>query len=331
MRSPAGRRSRLICKDHANGHRHAGGVFGGSKLAGHGIDAENVERIRLLIRGDEPLTVGREVEVAGIASAGGRVAGGGEFAGVGIKREDGDAVVPAIRAVNEFAIGMHTHFRRGAVAREIGGESGLSIDFGECAGVSVVGVGGQGAVEFVDDEDVFAIAAKRGVSRAGTGGGGDKRCRGGRERGIGGVERVGEDLVETEIANDHEAIVGRDMGRVHVRGFLPIRIHAATAVLMNAFNRTERSVFMDRHRYDFSAVIMRDDEAALRRIDHQMAGSFAAAVSGFIGHEFAGLEIDGEGRGHGRIDALAGGAGVGADVDQVFGSGSGKTHKEKDD
>ena len=88
---------------YADGHRQRDGLADGFKVAGVGVDAEDLNVIRVLMAGEEPAAGGVEVEVARCFAAAGGVAERGEGAVAGVDGEAGQAVVAAVAAVEESA------------------------------------------------------------------------------------------------------------------------------------------------------------------------------------------------------------------------------------
>lgn len=164
-----------------------------------------------MIRGHEPFAIRRQIEVSWITSSRERLVDRGEFPRGVVESEDRDAVMPAVGAVDESAVGMHPNLRGGIIAGEVGGQGRLSVSFGQCASSCVVVVACECAVELIDHEDVAPIRAKSGMPRTGSRCGGDERCRGGCQRGGACVESVGKDFVESKVAHDDEAIIRRDI------------------------------------------------------------------------------------------------------------------------
>src|SRR5256885_725024 len=98
--------TRSVIEQHANAHRDGGFARVARKPAGRGVDFENGEDVRILMAAHEPLAVRREGEVAWDLAARRNDFDRRKFAGSRIDCEDGDAVMTAIRRIEELAAGM---------------------------------------------------------------------------------------------------------------------------------------------------------------------------------------------------------------------------------
>src|SRR5262249_20015766 len=87
-------------------------LAGWRELAGRHVDSENDERAGVLILREEELTGRIDREVAGSPPLCGLVAYRRQLSGPGVDREDGDAVVAAVRAVEELARGVDVDLGR---------------------------------------------------------------------------------------------------------------------------------------------------------------------------------------------------------------------------
>ena len=98
-------------KQHADGLRHGDDTAGGGQAAGAGIDLEGDEVVAVLVGADQPLAVGRELEIARVLAAAGRDLHQLERA-VGLDREDRDALVAAVGGVEGLSVSTDCDLRR---------------------------------------------------------------------------------------------------------------------------------------------------------------------------------------------------------------------------
>ena len=84
------------------------------------IDLEDGDVIGALIAGDDVLAGRVDAEVARRAAERFLVAGSGELAGFFVDREDRQAVVTAVGAIDELAAGMNLDFGRRIALRRLG-------------------------------------------------------------------------------------------------------------------------------------------------------------------------------------------------------------------
>jgi hypothetical protein len=103
----------------ADGRRHFERVPREVGLAGLRVEAEDVNRVRVLIRGQKVSARRVYGEVARSAPARRLVTDECERARAAVNLEDGDAVVPAVRAVEEAAAGRDVYVGAGVRALEI--------------------------------------------------------------------------------------------------------------------------------------------------------------------------------------------------------------------
>src|SRR5262249_59886843 len=103
------------------------------------------------------------------------VAGGGELAGVGVNGEDGDAVVPAVRAVEKLARRVDHHLRRVAGPLEVLRQRRDRLDLLEGALVRVIVERGDRVGHLVDDVGVAPLRVEGEMARSGAGGDGAAR------------------------------------------------------------------------------------------------------------------------------------------------------------
>src|SRR5262249_50350010 len=156
---------------------------------------ERDERVRALVRREDERAAPVEREVTRRAPAGRLVADERQLLGRGVEGVDDDAVVAAIRAVDESAIRMDVdvggEVGRGAgdapgrgIDLDVRGEGGSDevardrrdrLDWLEPAPLGVVAEGGEAGADLVDHENVAAARVKGEVPRPGAGRGGGER------------------------------------------------------------------------------------------------------------------------------------------------------------
>ena len=140
----------------------------------------------------------------------------------------------------------------------------------ECARVGVVVESGERAAHFGKHEHVATVGGESEVARTGAGfDHSEGRLRGG-ERGSGGVEAVGEDFVDAEIADEHVAVVGRQDDAMRMGGGLPVGVDARTGVL-DAFGWGAGSSGVgERDGGDVSRMVIRHERYAAGSVDGEM-------------------------------------------------------------
>ena len=126
----------------------------------------------VLVGGEQERAGRVDAEVARGLAAGRLVADRREPAGRGVDREDRDAVVAAVRAVEELARGMDLHLGRRVARRDLRPRRAASRWSGSRFKVPSLGVvveGGHRAGHLVDHVGVPAVGMEREVARAGAG------------------------------------------------------------------------------------------------------------------------------------------------------------------
>jgi hypothetical protein len=98
----------------------------------------------------------------------------------------------------------------------------------------------------------------------------------GRERTLGAIEFINESLVQAEIIDDGETIVGRHVDGVRVRRFLALGIESVAGVLNEGGSFSELAVVENRKYRDASAGVVGDQNEFSRSVDHQVARVGAA-------------------------------------------------------
>ena len=113
----------ILTNCNADWGRHRQNLAGGRQVAGLLIDLEDHDVIAGLIGGQQVAAAGRDFKVAWCLASGGDVFQQFGCAGCGIEGEDGNAVVPAVRAVEKFAGRVRLDFRSVVVSAEALGQS----------------------------------------------------------------------------------------------------------------------------------------------------------------------------------------------------------------
>jgi CheY-like chemotaxis protein len=108
----ARRREELRREQDADRLRDADGRTGGDRKARRGVETKDDERVRVLVRCDQPASRWVEGEVTRRAPTGGNMSRWCETQGDAANREDRDVVVPAVRGVEESPVGRHRDLRR---------------------------------------------------------------------------------------------------------------------------------------------------------------------------------------------------------------------------
>src|SRR5262249_27453902 len=133
--------------------------------AGILVDGEDADAVAVLVGDKAELAARVEGKIPRRLDAFSLVAGRSQLATLWIHPEHGDAVVPAIRAVQKLARWVRHHFRRVAGAGEVLGKRRECLNFGQRSLVGVVAEGSDGVVQFVDDIREFAAGMKREMPR----------------------------------------------------------------------------------------------------------------------------------------------------------------------
>ena len=122
-------------RDHAYayGHGNLDGLPNLRETAGLLVDAEDHDRVGILVLGQQVLSGRVESEIPRVLSQRGLMAGGCQLARCGIHDEDRDAVMAPVRPVDELARGMDLDLGRVAGPVEIGGQGGDRLDLGSAS------------------------------------------------------------------------------------------------------------------------------------------------------------------------------------------------------
>ena len=173
----------------------------------------------MLVGSKQELAGGIDAEVTRGGASGGLVAKCGQLAVLLVDPEHGDAVVAAVRAVEELAGGMHKHLG-GAIALHGVGHAREGLQCPETTALCIVAKGGHRLLNLVDDVGEFSVWVKAEVTRAGTG-----FQLGTVKLGLGDctglfVETEHQHLVDAEVGREGELVIRADVDRVGVRGLL---------------------------------------------------------------------------------------------------------------
>ena len=275
------------------------------------VDLEEDDVVGVLMGDKHPATAGVDVEVAGDLAAAGGVAHMSELAGGIIKLEEGDGVVRAHGDVDPFAVGMHARFGGGILGAEgdILGQDGDGFDKSEGALVGIVSETGFGEQGLVIDQDVLAAGREHQVARARAWRRGGEAVIGKGTRG--GIDLVGDDFVEPQIADQNVAVVGREIGGVGVRRDLSIE--AGSLVLDEGDGFAQRTIVFDLEGSNAAGAVIGYHQDFAGGIDVQVAGA-AAFGTDLVDELHGAIRIDGKGAhatiafAHG-VHVLAGGMG----------------------
>ena len=265
------------------------GLGGAGEFSGCGVAAEDGDGGRVLIAAEKPLGGGVEGEVArGLASAGDAL-DEVELAVFGSDGEDDERVFAAIAGVEEEAVRRDGEFGGGVF---VGGKVGRDgLDRG--VGVDQEALGGvaeargrpevvvDGGVDLVDAVDPAAVGVEDDVARAGAGVVVGEGMRVGELTGLGVDEEDG-DVVGAEIADEKEAVVGRDGGAVGVGGVLAGGVGAECAELLVVFEvdavdgLAEGAVGLDAVGGDGAAEVVGDEGGVAGGVDGDVGGACSA-------------------------------------------------------
>ena len=218
-----------------------------------------------------------------------------EPAGFLVHRKNGDAVVPAIRAVEKFPVWMQRDFGGSVVRRKILRQRGNGLHLGHRRVRGGVAEHGDRAAHFIDDVNEFSIMRKNQMARAGAGCHGRKRRFVRSEFGIRRVEVVYENLVQTEIAIEREAVVRRRQNEMRMRPGLTFWIRAGAGVLNGSRRFTQTAIGVNRQRGDAARAVICDHQAFACGVHGDMARAAAAGKLLVQQRELAGFGFKGKG------------------------------------
>ena len=128
------------------------------------IYAEHHYVIGILVLRQQPMTCRVEGEVPRRFALSGLVLQASQLATRRVEAKDSNAIVAAVRAVNEFPGWMDLHLRAGAVAGEPLRKRRYCLQFLQRAPLGVVGKDGERGTHLVDQEHETAGRMKREVA-----------------------------------------------------------------------------------------------------------------------------------------------------------------------
>lgn len=217
-------------KLHARGRRDLEDLAGGSETSGLPIDAKHHDVARFLVGRQQPGAGRIDSKITRCFPIYRDEFNVGQRPGCGSDRKNGDAVVPSIRSVKKLAGRVERDFSRFAVTSKSIRTRRDRAQFPQPSIRRVVSIGRHRRLHFIDHVQQLSIPAKHEMAWTRTGIG--LRCIRGRSQGsIRGVERISQHLIEPEISDQSETIVGRPRNRVGMRPLLPFFVHARTPVL----------------------------------------------------------------------------------------------------
>ncbi len=147
--------------------------------------------------------------------------------------EDRNAVVAAVRAVQELAGRMHLQLGRRVAGRR-SGERGKRLRCSQLAGGRIVVEARHGRRHFIDDVRVTTVGMEGKMPWAGARSDARRRRIVRLERAGSRIEAVDHHFVEPQVGDEGEAIGGVEVDRMRVRFALPPRIDARTMMLNKA-------------------------------------------------------------------------------------------------
>ena len=206
----------------------------------------------------------------------------------------------AVGPVNELPARVHQDL--GALARplEARRQSGERLTFRQSSPPRVPGEGDDRAGHLVDEVDVAPGGLEGEVARPGAGSNLGERRIVRLQRAVLRVEAIDEDLVETEIGHEGEAIGRVDPDAVRVGLCLALGIDAAALMLDRGGALAEAPIRVEPDDRDAAALVVGDQDIAVRRIERDVARVGAPARLLVDQREAARLRIDAE-----RADRLA--------------------------
>ena len=263
---------------------------------------EDGDRPRALVAGEDPPAGRVDREVPRVLPADAHVPRRREAAGRLVDGEDGEAVVAAVRAVDEAAVGRYRDLGRRARPGEARGQGAHRLERREGALVRVVGEGSDRREELVDHVEVRPGRVERQV--AGPGSGGEWRRPVGLERALRGVEAVDEDPVGPEVGREGEALGGIEVDAVSVRLLLPARVRAGALVGAHRRGGLQATVGPDGQDRHGAAAVVRDEDVSARLVHDEVAGPRPFRRLLVEEREITGLRVDREGAHRARLGAL---------------------------
>ena len=246
--------------------------MGWLQLSAKRIDAGGDERIAVLVRGDQATTGRIDAEAARRLSLRRLVRNVAEPSGSRIDPVDHDAIVAAVRGVDEIAERMHVDVCARALARErLGkGANGLQMTDGPCA--TVAGENDHRRVKLVYQIRKVSARMEREMARTGSRLHLDPGHRVRVQLATLWIEAVDHQLVESKVRYECEAVRRIERNRVSVRAALPTQIDTRSLVLNEVASFFERSVVTNRLHAYATAHESDDEDILSLLVDDDMAG-----------------------------------------------------------
>ena len=139
-----------------------------------------------------------------------------------------------------------------------------------------------------------AVGMKQEVPGPGAGSRVEKRRVVGRERPVGVVIAIDQDLVKAAIGHQGKAIVGRKSGAVRMRALLP-GLRTDSVVLSEAGDFPEPAIRLNGHQSQAAAAVVRRQQSFARLVQRDVSGALAATRDFVQKSQRSGLGINGVG------------------------------------
>ena len=144
-------------------------LAGGCQFSVIEIDAKYHDIVGSLIGHEQEFSRGINVEIARCFALSGEVIHQSQSSGAAVDGEEGNAVVSAIRGVEELSAGMHVDFSGVVNAGEVLGKSRNRIKLLKSASAWIVGKRGDRRLQFIDYVGELAVRMKGQMPRSGSG------------------------------------------------------------------------------------------------------------------------------------------------------------------
>ena len=253
--------------------------------------------------GGEDETPGRvDREVPGGLPADRRVARRSQAAARSVDPEDGEAVVAAVRTVDEAAVRRDGDLGREARPGEARRQRRDRLDRREHALLRVVREDADRGEELVDGVEELPARAKRQVARAGARV--ERHRTVGLEAALRRAEAVDEDPVGPEVGREGESLRGIEVDAVGVRLVLPCRVRSGSLVGADEGGGLQPPVRFDGQHGDVAPAVVRDEEGAAGLVHDEVAGAGPLRRPLVEQRQVARLRVDGEGTHRPRLRAL---------------------------
>ena len=204
------------------------------------------------------------------------VAGGRELPGGGVDGEDRDAVVAAVRAVDELPVRTDRDLGGVGLRGKAGGDGRERLQFRGRTRRGVVRERRDRGLHLVDDVQVAPVGMEGGVTRPCPGREPGRPRLVGREAARGRVEPVDEHLVEAQVGDERESIRLVEAHPVRVGALLASRVRSMPLVLHERRGRAQAAVGLNGQHGDAAPAVVRDEDEAAPGIEREVARRAAA-------------------------------------------------------